>query len=320
MDREALLLSEERVQVDYVFTNHSERDLSVPVAFPMPPMHFGMADHNALTDFKPWADGKPVATTRKLVVLLDDGSDISTAFAATGWTQDDVAAFTESSTPPKGRKPLPVRWVDGDGQPRLTLNAYFVWRQKCPARIRREQRSGGRGRRAQNRSGRVVHGVSSTGRARLAVSAVVLLAALRADARFEHPVRARTGINPTSSKRTRARRGVTCNVHHDRTRQRASVVLCKCSAADNAHRAQVRSCVGATLRCMQVRRLPASDNGRGGGITGRSAPGRDQASPINPNARRPIPARVSRLPAGAARCRRHRWRACRPSTRPGCDW
>lgn len=110
MDREALLLSEERVQVDYVFTNHSERDLSVPVAFPMPPMHFGMANHNALTDFKPWADGKPVATTRKLVVLLDDGSDISTAFAATGWTQDDVAAFTESSTPPKGRKPLPVRW------------------------------------------------------------------------------------------------------------------------------------------------------------------------------------------------------------------
>lgn len=45
MDREALLLSEERVQVDYVFTNTSERDLSVPVAFPMPPMYFGMADH-----------------------------------------------------------------------------------------------------------------------------------------------------------------------------------------------------------------------------------------------------------------------------------
>ncbi|TWR33903.1 DUF4424 domain-containing protein, partial [Xanthomonas vasicola] len=71
MDHEALLLSEERMQVDYVFTNHSERDLSVPVAFPMPPMYFGMADHNALTDFKLWADGKPVATTRKLVVLLD---------------------------------------------------------------------------------------------------------------------------------------------------------------------------------------------------------------------------------------------------------
>ncbi|AZR24526.1 DUF4424 domain-containing protein [Xanthomonas vasicola] len=84
MDHEALLLSEERMQVDYVFTNHSERDLSVPVAFPMPPMYFGMADHNALTDFKLWADGKPVATTRKLVVLLDDGSDISKTFAATG--------------------------------------------------------------------------------------------------------------------------------------------------------------------------------------------------------------------------------------------
>ncbi|OLH46131.1 hypothetical protein DXO122_13120, partial [Xanthomonas oryzae pv. oryzae] len=83
--------------------------------------------------------------------------DIAPDFAATGWTQDDVAAFTESSAPPKGRKPLPVRWVDGDGQPRLTLNAYFVWRQKCPARIRSEPLSGGRGRSAQNRSGRVVH-------------------------------------------------------------------------------------------------------------------------------------------------------------------
>lgn len=120
MDKEVLFLSEERVQVDYVFTNNSERDLSVPVAFPMPPMYFGMADHSELTDFKLWADGKPIATTRKLVVLLDDGSDISKAFAATGWTQDDVAAFTESGTPPKGRKPLPARWVDADAQPRFT--------------------------------------------------------------------------------------------------------------------------------------------------------------------------------------------------------
>lgn len=134
MDKEVLFLSEERVQVDYVFTNNSERDLSVPVAFPMPPMYFGMADHSELTDFKLWADGRPAATTRKLVVLLDDGSDISKAFAATGWTQDDVAAFTESGTPPKGRKPLPARWVDADAQPRFTLNEYFVWQQAFPAR------------------------------------------------------------------------------------------------------------------------------------------------------------------------------------------
>lgn len=101
MDKEALLLSEERVQVDYVFTNNSERALTVPIAFPMPPMYFGMADHSELTDFKLWVDGKPIATTRKLVVLLDDGSDISKAFAASGWSAHDVATFTESGAVPK---------------------------------------------------------------------------------------------------------------------------------------------------------------------------------------------------------------------------
>ncbi|MDG4490949.1 DUF4424 domain-containing protein [Xanthomonas vesicatoria] len=134
MDKEALLLSEERVQVDYVFTNHSERALSVPVAFPMPPMYFGMADHSELTDFKVWVDGKPVTTTRKLVVLLDDGSDISKAFAASGWSTDDIATFAESGDVPTGRKPLPTRWIDQDQQPRFTLSEYFVWQQVFPAR------------------------------------------------------------------------------------------------------------------------------------------------------------------------------------------
>ncbi|CAE6843069.1 DUF4424 family protein [Xanthomonas arboricola] len=134
MDKEALLLSEERVQVDYVFTNHSARALSVPIAFPMPPMYFGMADHSELTEFNLWVDGKPVTTTRKLVVLLDDGSDISKAFAATGWSADDIAAFAESGNVPTGRTPLPARWIDRDQQPRFTLSEYFVWQQVFPAR------------------------------------------------------------------------------------------------------------------------------------------------------------------------------------------
>lgn len=76
------------------------------------PMYYRMADNKALSDFKLWADGNPAATTRKLVMLLDDGSKNSTAFAATGWTQDNVAAFTAPATPPNGRKPLPAlgRW------------------------------------------------------------------------------------------------------------------------------------------------------------------------------------------------------------------
>ncbi|UYK80925.1 DUF4424 domain-containing protein [Xanthomonas sacchari] len=132
MSKEDLFISEERVQVDYVFTNTSTRELLVPIAFPMPPMYFGMADHSALTDFRLWVDGKPVRTERKLVAKLD-GSDISRAWAASGWTPDDLAEYVEGGTVPAGRTPLPARWFDADGQPRFTLSEYFVWQQRFPA-------------------------------------------------------------------------------------------------------------------------------------------------------------------------------------------
>lgn len=203
MDKEALLLSEERVQVDDVFTNTSGRDLSVPVAFPMSPMDFGMADHGALTDFRLWVDGKPIATTRKLVVLLDDGSDVSKAFAATGWTVDDVAAFTESGTPPTGCTPLPARC------------------RKAPGR---------------------------------------------------------DDVLPITPSRPGA------------FLQRCRSVRCSAS-------------------CCPTRQMPGRASERSWARW---------SVPETPTQARP--AQLTPLPAAAARCRRRRWRACRPSVPPGCDW
>ncbi|MET3145888.1 UNVERIFIED_ORG: hypothetical protein ABIB63_001686 [Xanthomonas axonopodis] len=95
-----------------------------------------MADNKALSDFKLWADGKPAATARKLGMLLDDGSKRT----------------PPRSPPPAGPRtmspPLPHRprrrtdanrcphWVDGDGPARFTLDAYFVWQQEFPAKVR----------------------------------------------------------------------------------------------------------------------------------------------------------------------------------------
>jgi len=133
MSKEALFISEDLVRVDYVFTNTSTRDLVVPIAFPMPPMYFGMADHSELTEFKLWVDGKPVRTERKLVAQLENGADVSRQWAASGWSSDDLASYVESGETPKGRKPLPKGWFDPDGQPLFTLSEYFTWQQPFAA-------------------------------------------------------------------------------------------------------------------------------------------------------------------------------------------
>lgn len=135
MDKESLLISEQQIQVDYVFTNTSQKDLTVPIAFPMPPMYFGYSDHGEITDFKLWVDGKPLKTARKLVVLLDGTADVSKKVAEYGWSEKELINFLSDheAAPPKGKKPLPKAWFDKDGEPRITLNEYFIWQQSFPA-------------------------------------------------------------------------------------------------------------------------------------------------------------------------------------------
>lgn len=137
MDKEALFISEEKITVDYVFTNSSQKDLVVPIAFPMPPMYFGSSDHGEITDFKLWVDGKPIKTERKLVILLDDKTDVSKKVTEAGWSEQELIdyigdGFVENA-PPKGNKPLPKAWFDKSGAPLFTLNEYFIWQQKFPA-------------------------------------------------------------------------------------------------------------------------------------------------------------------------------------------
>ena len=135
MDKEALLISEKNIQVDYVFTNTSQKDLTVSIAFPMPPMYFGYSDHGEITDFKLWVDGEPIKTQRKLVILLDGKIDISKQVAGYGWTERELTYFLSDheSPPPKGKKALPREWFSNEEEPRFTLNEYFIWQQNFPA-------------------------------------------------------------------------------------------------------------------------------------------------------------------------------------------
>jgi len=133
MDKESLFISEKNIEVAYVFTNTSQQDLDIPIAFPMPPMYFGMSDHSKIEDFKLWVNGTSQKTEYRLVVRLNDKIDISSKLTELGWSANDVAGFIESDEIPQGKKPLPTKWFDKNNQPLFTMSNYFVWQQHFPA-------------------------------------------------------------------------------------------------------------------------------------------------------------------------------------------
>jgi hypothetical protein len=129
MDKESLFISEDKILVDYAFTNTSRQDLVTSIAFPMPPMYFGGSDHTGIQNFRLWVDGKPVKTKRKLIVLLNNKQDISEKVRQLGWSENDLISMLQSNKLPDGKKPLPTDWFDKYEQPRFTLNEYFIWQQ-----------------------------------------------------------------------------------------------------------------------------------------------------------------------------------------------
>ena len=132
LEKESLFISESRVEVEYVFRNNATEDLTLPMAFPMPPMFFGPRDHNAITDFKLWVDGNAVKTTRTLVVLLD-GRDITKELNQLGWGEKELVSLLTDGEAPETAQALPRRWFGKEGEPRFTLHEYFLWSQHFPA-------------------------------------------------------------------------------------------------------------------------------------------------------------------------------------------
>ena len=134
MEQERLFISKDLVEVNYVFRNTGEQDLNVPVAFPMPPMHFDYSDHSEIKDFKIWIDDQPIKPSRRLVVRLFTGQDVSLEVAKLGWRERDLYRLMDrAAEPPKGKKRLPKSWFEKDGEPMFTLSEYFTWSQRFPA-------------------------------------------------------------------------------------------------------------------------------------------------------------------------------------------
>ncbi|WP_213794596.1 DUF4424 family protein [Klebsiella aerogenes] len=142
MEKERLLISPQRINVDYLFINHGQQDVTLPVAFPMPPKQFDSGqDHNpGIMNFKLSVDGKPVKPqVRWVAQLLDDNGhpqeDITNKLLKIGWTVEklrDVITSDDFFKQPDNLPALPKSWMKYGGA-NLAVQQYFIWQQTFPA-------------------------------------------------------------------------------------------------------------------------------------------------------------------------------------------
>ncbi|MGK7325147.1 DUF4424 family protein [Salmonella enterica] len=145
MAKERLLIASDRINVDYVFINHSAQDITVPVAFPMPAISQRyMGDRTeGITNFKISVDGKPVKSESRWRAIHDLGGkgeeDITAKLLQTGWTipqlrhvlnREGKASIEEGYK--EGKQQLPSEWFD-DGYLNIAVQQYFIWQQRFPA-------------------------------------------------------------------------------------------------------------------------------------------------------------------------------------------
>ncbi|TCB88113.1 DUF4424 domain-containing protein [Enterobacter quasihormaechei] len=141
MEKERLLISPERINVDYLFVNHAPQDVTLPVAFPMPPEQYYESDRNpGLMNFKLSVNGKPVTPQEKWVALLinekeKSWDDITDKLLKTGWTVEQLRNVIKNNAifqQPDNLPALPEAWVKNGGD-LLAVQQFFIWQQTFPA-------------------------------------------------------------------------------------------------------------------------------------------------------------------------------------------
>lgn len=148
MQSEDLHLSRSRVQVRYVFRNTSGKDVTLRVAFPMPPIGgpgFFMQDVSIPVDapanllgFATRVDGKPVQSEIEQRVFVGD-------VERTAWLTANhvpLAPHRDEARAALGRLPAAKRaeavrlgLIDDDGEPAWTLRVTYHWQQRFPAGV-----------------------------------------------------------------------------------------------------------------------------------------------------------------------------------------
>ncbi|HEB1530366.1 TPA: DUF4424 family protein [Escherichia albertii] len=137
MAKERLLISPDRINVDYLFINHSSQDITLPMAFPMPIITKDSeidGKSPGIGNFQLSVDGKPIATESRWIVMRTDNTgkieeDITKQIQQTGWTPDQLIDVLQGFNI---QPDMPEQWFK-DKIPLFTLQQYFVWQQNFPA-------------------------------------------------------------------------------------------------------------------------------------------------------------------------------------------
>lgn len=144
MAKEQLLIASDRINVDYVFINHSAQDITVPVAFPMPAINknYGQDHSSGIANFKISVDGKPINSTSRWRVMrtnenFEEVEDVTAKVLQSGWTIPQLIELLANDShfennDEQGYPRLPPEWVN-HGYPQIAVQQYFIWQQSFPA-------------------------------------------------------------------------------------------------------------------------------------------------------------------------------------------
>ncbi|KEY57929.1 DUF4424 family protein [Serratia sp. DD3] len=145
MAKERLSISTERINVDYLFVNHGQQDVVLPMAFPMPEIIQNQGEDRTpgISNFKLSVNGKTVETESRWVVTLHDKQtgqteDITEKMLQSGWEIPKLrqALRNYGSFAYGDGKNMPhvsAELFDEDGIPRFTVRQLFLWQQAFPA-------------------------------------------------------------------------------------------------------------------------------------------------------------------------------------------
>ncbi len=144
MKSEVLSISPDAIEVDYVFANPGDQDVTTVVAFPLPELNLAEMAHSPVSipspgkqnfvNFKTWVNGKEIALQSDVHAVLEDGRDIAGELQKLG-----VNLFTERQqyTPELQDKLLKLgALVDGgygDIFPAWKAKTSYYWTQTFPA-------------------------------------------------------------------------------------------------------------------------------------------------------------------------------------------
>ena len=141
MESEYLKISPRQIDVSFLFRNHSDKDVELTIAFPLPALTPHGSDDLPLPDkeanFHVWADGQEISTETSFQVLAYDGKtqhytrDLTEAFAANGLNP----RVSRPDDPLKREKLLRLGLLRQDDQEwgDWHFNLLYYWKQKFPA-------------------------------------------------------------------------------------------------------------------------------------------------------------------------------------------